>query len=124
MDGNGKRLRVVAHGPAADGEQEVRLVRPRDRDALVQLVQRRVGHDARDLRHVLAVLPEDLDHLVIDAVPFDGAAAVHEHDVFAVLGKFVIQKMQRIGAEIQLCGVAVGKIAQHGMSLLDRMNLF
>ena len=48
----------------------------RDLDALIELRERRIRHDARDLRHILALRGENLDDIIVDAVLLDRAAAI------------------------------------------------
>ena len=116
MDGDGERLRIVAHRTAAHGKEQVCLVRAGNFHAFAQLVVSGVGHDARDLRDVLSALFEDSGDRVIDAVLLDGAAAVDEHDVLAVFGKFLLQVLDGAFAEIELGRIAVGKVSEHKCS--------
>ena len=111
VDGNGHRLRVVADGAAADGEDEICLRLAGAPHAFVQLFDGRVGHDARVFKDVFAAFFENGADFIVDAVLFDRAAAVDEQHVFAVFGQLLFQPRKGVFAEIDLCGVAVGEIA-------------
>ena len=110
---DGHRLRVVAHRAAAHGKDEIRLARTRALASLVQLLHGGVGHDARVLGDVLAALAEDGGHLVVDAVALDGAAAVDQHHVLAVLSELALEPVQCVLSEIEFGGVAISEITQH-----------
>ena len=111
VDRNGHRLGIVADRTAADGQEQIRLMLARDLDALIELCERRIRHDARDLCHILALRLEDLDDIIVDAVLLDGTAAVDQDDVLAVLRQFRVQVIERLIAKIKLCRVAIRKIS-------------
>ena len=111
--GGSHALGIVHDGAAADGQDEVHVVLAGDPGAFIQFFHRRVRHDAGILEDLLAGVVQDLDDLVIDAVPFDGAAAVAEHDAGAVLDQFRGQEFQGSLAEDQFGRVVVGKVSEH-----------
>ena len=111
MDGYGQSLGIVAAGTASHGQDEVRLVLPGQGDAFPELVHRRVGHDPGNLRHLLACFRQHPDHLVIDAVPFDGTPAVYQHHPAAVFVQLHPDVFQGPFAEEQFGGIAVRKIS-------------
>ena len=43
----------------------------RNLDALVELRERRIRHDPRDLRNILALCLQDLDDIIVDAILLD-----------------------------------------------------
>ena len=111
VDGDRYRLGVVAAGAAADRQQKIDVILSRKLYALAQLINGRVGHHARVLDDGFAVILEDLGHRVIDAVLLDRAAAVDQLYGLAVFGKLVVQILQRILSEIELCRVVITEIA-------------
>ena len=113
VHGHGDRLGVVAHRSAAHGEQQIRFMRSSDRDALVHLVAGGIGHDARYLPDILARGAQTAHDLVVDAVLFDGPAAVDEHDILPVLLKFGSEGRYRPFPEKELCGIAISEITEH-----------
>ncbi len=111
MDGNGEGLGEVAAGSAADGQDEVRFVAAGDGNAFPQLFDCRIGHDSGDFRHILAGVLQALDHPVIDAVFFDGAAPIDQDDLPAVFFKFRTDLLEGSLPEKQFCGIAVCEIS-------------
>ena len=64
------------------------------------------GHDAAELDDVLVGLGQKLHDLVVDAVPFDGATAVGEHDRLADPGELAGKRArQRALAEVDRGGI-------------------
>ncbi len=111
VDGYGYRLRVVTARPAADRKEEIDLVLARQPHALAQLIDRRVGHDARVLDDGLSVRLEDRDDLVVESVFLDRTAAVDQLDGLAVFGQLFVEIAQRVIAEIKLGGIVITEIA-------------
>ena len=122
VGGHGHGFGVVAHRPAADGENEVDRVVARNGAALVQFFHRGIGHDARVLDDGLAALFEQGEHIVVNAVFLYRTAAVDEHDGFAVAVEFTLERGERTFAEIQFRGVAVGEISKHNNLLSRRLR--
>ena len=119
---HGHGLGVVAHRAAAHGKKKLRLVRTRDLDALVELLERRIGHHARNLGHVLARIGKLLLDLVVEARLLDRAAAVDQDDIGAILGKLRVKALQGVFSEVKLGRIAVSKVAEH-VSNSKRLSL-
>ena len=111
VDRDRDSFRIVADRTTADSQKEIRLMLARNLDALVELRDRRIRHDARDLRHILALCLQNLDDIIVDAIFLDRAAAIDQDDVLAVLRQLLIQVVQRLITEIELCRVAIRKIS-------------
>ena len=111
MGGNGHGLGVIADRAATHGQNQIHLVLPRDAAALVKLFHRGIGHDARVLKNVLAALVQKLYHLIVDAVSFDGAASIDQHDIFPIFREFLSQAIQRVLSKIQFRGVTIAEIS-------------
>ena len=100
VHGNGDRLGVIADRAAAHSQQKIRMVVPCDLDALIELINGRVGHNAGDLCHILSILIQNPNDIIIDSVLLNGTAAVDQHDILAVLRQLRVQVVQSILAEI------------------------
>ena len=111
VSGDGQGLGVVTDGPAADRQNQVNFVGFCQFTALIQLVDRGVGHDAGQFEDCLVVHLKDLDDLVIDAVFLDGPAAVSQQDVGSVFLQLPVQVFQGVVAEVKSGGVAVTEIS-------------
>ena len=111
VDGDRYRFGIVTAGAAADRQQEINVILACDLYALAQLIRGGVGHHARVLDDGLAVIPEDFCHRVIDAVLLDRTAAVDQLYGLAVFGQFIVQILQSVVSEIELCRIVVTEIA-------------
>ena len=74
---------VVAHATAAECQDPIDLIIPRDTHALMQFLERRVGHHAQVFNDGLAAVTQDSDYLIVDAVAFDATASVVEQHALA-----------------------------------------
>ena len=113
MYGNGNGFGVIAAGAAAHCKQQVNIIFARNFHAFAQFVRSRIRHNASVLDDIFAVRLENFDNRVINPVALDGAAAVNQLDGLAVLREFVVQKLQRIVAEIEFGRVDISKISKH-----------
>jgi len=82
-------------------------------DSLHQRVVIRVGFDAAEFQHL--ALFERGHHLVVDAVLFDGAAAVKDHD-FGFAGNEFVEFGDGAGAKNDFGGVVEAKVVNHDAS--------
>ena len=117
--GDGHRLGVVAHRTAAHSQDQVRAALPGQPAALGELVCRGVGHHPWVLHDLLAAGADNVHNLVIDAVSFDGPAAIDQQHGLAPGFQLPAQIIQGVLAEIQPGGVGIGEITQHGKGLLS-----
>lgn len=115
-DGNG--FRIVAYAAAADGEDEVDVVVAYDRAALVEFLDGRVGHDARNLENGFSSGVCNGDDLVVQPRTLDGAASVGERYVRPVRGELGFKAVEGVLAEMKFSRVVVGEVSQHGSSVL------
>ena len=76
MDGDGNGLGIVTAGTSAHRKQEIRLVVAGELHALTQLFHRGIGHHVRILNDILAVFFQNTHDRIVNAVLFDGTAAV------------------------------------------------
>ena len=116
MDGDGDSFGVVAHRAAAHRQDEIGFGGTGAFDAFVQLFHRGIGHDARVLEHRFAALFERGFDLRVNAVFLDRPAAVHQKDVFAVLGELFFKPLHGVFPEVEAGRVAISKVSEHILS--------
>ena len=87
----GNRLAAVHDRTAADGKNQVDIFFAGQFCAFQHLAVGRVGHDAGKFRNGLARRVQNSCDLFINSVAFDGAAAVSQHHISAVLFQYVRQ---------------------------------
>ena len=94
------RLRVVAYAAAAKSKNQIHLVLTGNLHALVQFLQRGIGHHTRVLHDGLACLLQDGHHLIVDTITLHTAAAIVQQHHGTVVLQFVLEEVQRLITKI------------------------
>ena len=81
----GDDLAAIGHAAAAHGENQIDVIFTRQLRTLLHLGIGGIGHDAVELHDTLACGIQDTHDLIVHAVALDRAAAVGQHDGFAVV---------------------------------------
>ena len=109
VHGYGDRLGVVAAGSAADRQQQIDVIVPGNLHALTEFVHGRVRHDASVLYDILAAGGKHLHDLIVDAILFDGTAAVDQLYVGPVFIEFPCQFLQSVLTKVEFRWITVSK---------------
>ena len=121
----GDDLAAVGHAAAAHGEDEVNMIFPRQLCALLRLGIGGIGHDAVELHDTLAGGVQNAHDLIIHAIALDGAAAVGQHDGFAVVPQQTAKILLDTAlAEIHLGLVFKNKVVHKNASFLNVISSF
>ena len=121
----GDDLAAVGHRATAHGEDQVNMVFTRQLRALLYLGIGGVGHDPRKLHHALARSVQDAHDFIVHAVALDRAAAVGQHDGFAVVPQQTAEILFHAAlAEIHLGLVFKNKVVHKNASFLNVISSF
>ena len=121
----GNDLAAVGHAAAAHGEDEINMIFPRQLCALLHLGIGGIGHDAGKLHDALSLGVQDTHDLIVHAVALDRAAAVGQHDGFAVVPQQTAEILFHAAlAEIHLGLVFKNKVVHKNASFLNVISSF
>ena len=121
----GDDLAAVGNAAATHGENQIDVIFTRQLCALLRLGIGGVGHDAVELHDTLAGGVQNAHDLIIHAIALDGAAAVGQHDGFAVVPQQTAKILLDTAlAEIHLGLVFKNKVVHKNASFLNVISSF
>ena len=121
----GDDLAAVGNAAAAHGENQIDVIFTRQLRALLHLGISGVRHDTGELHDAFACGIQDTHDLIVHAVALDRAAAVGQHDGFAVVPQQTAEILFHAAlAEIHLGLVFKNKVVHKNASFLNVISSF
>ena len=121
----GDDLAAVGNAAAAHGENQIDVIFTRQLCALLHLGISGVRHDTGELHDAFACGIQDTHDLIVHAVALDRAAAVGQHDGFAVVPQQTAEILFHAAlAEIHLGLVFKNKVVHKNASFLNVISSF
>ena len=121
----GDDLAAVGNAAAAHGKNQIDVIFTRQLRALLHLGISGVRHDTGELHDALACGIQDTHDLIVHAVALDRAAAVGQHDGFAVVPQQTAEVLFHAAlAEIHLGLVFKNKVVHKNASFLNVISSF